>query len=302
MVVLTGKDTLIKKERFNELDGRTWERYSISVWDIIKTPEEQKSKHPAMFPIELCRRLIEIYTKKGDTVLDPFMGSGSTAVAARILDRKGIGVEINQKFVKIAEERLKQTKLEQTSHDVIVTIGSPQKIEPQPKPEIYCDDAINILNHVKPESIDLAITSPPYWNIHARKRTADYKKPRPYSVLQRDLGNIENYDEFMLELEKIFVEVHEALKPEKYCIIIVMDLRQGPRFIPFHISILEIMQRQGKFMLEDIIIWNRGMEYSNLRPLGYPYKFIVNKVHEYIMIFRKKPKVEEESVGEKIDS
>ena len=298
---MTGKEIPIKKERFNELDGRTWERYSISVWDIIKTPEEQKLKHPAMFPMELCRRLIEIYTKKGDTVLDPFMGSGSAVVAAKMLDRKGIGVEINQKFVKLAEERLKQTKLEQTSYDVIVPTESPQRIEPQLKPEIYCDDAINILNHVKPESVDVVITSPPYWNIHVRKRTADYKKPRPYSVLKRDLGNIENYDEFILELERIFSKVHEALKPNKYCIIIVMDLRQGPRFIPFHVSIREMMQRQGKFILEDIIIWNRGMEYSNLRPLGYPYKFIVNKIHEYIMIFRKKPKAEGENIGDKID-
>jgi DNA modification methylase len=54
----------VKKERLNELDGKTWEKYSISVWDIVKTPDEMKLKHPAMFPVELCRRLIQIYTKK----------------------------------------------------------------------------------------------------------------------------------------------------------------------------------------------------------------------------------------------
>jgi DNA modification methylase len=62
------------KNRLNEISGKNWTRYSISVWDIIKTFEERKAGHPAMFPLELCKRLIEIYTKKGDTVLDPMMG------------------------------------------------------------------------------------------------------------------------------------------------------------------------------------------------------------------------------------
>jgi len=74
-------------------------------------------------------------------------------------------------------------------------------------------------------------------------------------------------------------------------VIIVMDIRQGSQFIPFHIHISNMMAEIG-FLLEDIIVWDRRKEYSNLRPLGYPYVFIVNKVHEYILIF-KKNKVEE---------
>ncbi|MCR6693113.1 MAG: site-specific DNA-methyltransferase, partial [archaeon YNP-LCB-003-016] len=93
-----------KRERLNELDGKTWEKYSISIWDIVKSREESKLNHPAMFPVELCRRLIKIYTKKGDVVLDPFMGSGSTIIAARDLGLKGIGFDINPDFVKLAKE------------------------------------------------------------------------------------------------------------------------------------------------------------------------------------------------------
>ena len=70
-----------------------------------------------------------------------------------------------------------------------------------------------------------------------------------------------------------------------------MDIRQGSNFIPFHIHIISMMKEIG-FVLEDIIICDRRKEYSNLRPLGYPYVFIANKVHEYILIFRK-DKVEE---------
>ena len=90
----------------------------------------------------------------------------------------------------------------------------------------------------------------------------------------------------MNELKAIFEKVYIALKPGKRCVVIVMDIRQGSKFIPFHIDICRMMKDIG-FVLEDIIIWNRGKEYNNLRPLGYPYVFIVNKVHEYILIFKK---------------
>jgi len=272
---------LKKKEKLNDLDGKTWERYSISIWDIIKSKEETKLKHPAMFPVELCKRLIEIYTKKGDVVLDPFMGSGSAIVAARDLERKGIGFDINPDFIELARKRISQQKL--------IRLGVED-------PSIYCEDAKNLLKYVAPNSVDLVITSPPYWNIHTRKRTADYKEPRPYSSLERDLGNISDFNKFMDELKSIFKNVHVVLKSGKRCIIVVMDIRQGSQFIPFHMNIVDMMTEIG-FILEDIIIWDRRKEYSNLRPLGYPYVFIVNKVHEYILIFRKN-RVEEIDVEE----
>ncbi|MEM4328825.1 MAG: DNA methyltransferase, partial [Candidatus Caldarchaeum sp.] len=250
---------------------KTWERYSISIWEIVKSREESKLKHPAMFPVELCRRLIEIYTRKGDVVLDPFMGSGSAIIAARDLERKGIGFDINPDFVELAKKRLSQQKL--------IHLGVED-------PDIFCEDAKNLLRYIKPNSVDLVITSPPYWNIHTRKRTADYKEPRPYSSLERDLGNISDFNRFMDELKSIFEKVHTVLRGGKRCIVIVMDIRQGSQFIPFHMNIVTMMTEIG-FILEDIIIWDRRKEYSNLRPLGYPYVFIVNKIHEYVLIFRK---------------
>lgn len=87
--------------RMNELDGATWTRYSISIWsDIRKSPEEAALKHPAMFPTALAGRLIECFTNRGMVVLDPFVGIGSTLVAAKQLGRKGIGIELNQRTQK----------------------------------------------------------------------------------------------------------------------------------------------------------------------------------------------------------
>lgn len=265
-----------KKPRLNDLDGRTWTRYSISVWDIAKTPKEVKLRHPAMFPLELCKRLIEIYTKKGDVVLDPFLGSGSTIVAAKDLERVGIGVEVNPEYVKLVKKRLSQQKLTQTNVK---------------EPKVYLDDAINIDKILPKESVDFVLTSPPYWSIHKRKRTADYKESRPYSELKEDIGNIEDYSAFFKTLGKIFLGVHKVMKPGKKCVVIVMDIRVKSDFFPFHIDVIDKMKKLG-FILDDIIIWDRKQEYSNLRPLGYPYVFIVNKIHEYILIFSKKKKSE----------
>ena len=66
----------------------------------------------------------------------------------------------------------------------------------------------------------------------------------------------------------------------------VMDLRKQSNFYPLHIDASNLAKEVG-FSFEDIIIWDRQPEYNNMRPLGYPHKFIVNKVHEYLLILRK---------------
>ena len=66
-----------------------------------------------------------------------------------------------------------------------------------------------------------------------------------------------------------------------------MDIRKGPNFYPLHQDASDAVQRSGPFALEDIIVWDRQSDYNAMRPLGYPRKFIINKVHEYLLIFRK---------------
>jgi site-specific DNA-methyltransferase (adenine-specific) len=67
----------------------------------------RKAMHPAPFPVELPYRLIQLYSFKDDVILDPFMGSGTTGVAAIKSERKYIGYEINDEYVKVAQKRLK---------------------------------------------------------------------------------------------------------------------------------------------------------------------------------------------------
>ncbi|MFW9830499.1 MAG: DNA methyltransferase [Candidatus Thorarchaeota archaeon] len=259
------------KGRLNTLDGKTWTRYSISIWDIKKTLAESRLHHPALFPQQLVHRLLEIYTKPGDTILDPFMGAGSTILAAQATSRTGIGFEISQSYIDIARNRL---------------MANASNHSQSGEPRIFCEDARKLTQFVDPNTIDLVVTSPPYWNIHRQKRTANGKSPRPYSSSSHDLGNIASYDTFLKALADVAQELFTVVKPNHWCILIVMDLRKRERFYPFHNDCIHHWNQSG-FELEDIIIWDRRQEYHNLRPLGYPTTFRVNKVHEYILIFRK---------------
>ena len=147
-------------------------------------------------------------------------------------------------------------------------------------------DAKELLEHVASASVDFVVTSPPYWDILLRNRTADYKDIRNYGESDSDLGRISGYQEFLEALGTVFTKVLTVLKPGCYCCVIVMDLRKGGTFFPLHADLATRMQQIG-FLLDDLIIWDRKKEYNNLRPLGYPSVFRINKVHEYILIFQK---------------
>jgi DNA modification methylase len=255
----------------NELDGKRWLQNSISVWsDIRKTAEETRLKHPAMYPGMLVERLIETFLPpEGGIVLDPFAGSGSTVVAAARLGKRGVGIELSGEYVALAQERL-------------AALGGPDCEETV----IHQASATRLGEFVAPDSVDLCITSPPYWNILNQRRTADMKAVRHYGNNAGDLGTIEDYEEFLTSVTDVFRGVYTALKAGAYCCVIVMDLRKKNRFFPLHSDLAARLQEIG-FVFDDLIVWNRQSEYNNLRPLGYPSVFRVNKVHEFIVLMQK---------------
>jgi site-specific DNA-methyltransferase (adenine-specific) len=94
----TKGEPTIEKEEFMES--------TLSIWNISPA-RARKIGHPAPFPVELAKRFINLYSFKNDLILDPFIGSGSTAIAAKLLDRDYIGYELNPEYVEIAKNRLK---------------------------------------------------------------------------------------------------------------------------------------------------------------------------------------------------
>ena len=252
-----------KPKKCNGLDGKQWLKNSISVWsDLQRTADEKALKHPAMFPVALARRLIDTFTPEGPSVvLDPFAGSGTTLVAAEEAGKTGIGFELYTSFYAVAASRIKTSTL-------------------------FNDSCEKIERYVADDSVDLCVTSPPYWNVLNQKRSADLKDGRTYGTAAGDLGNIADYREFLARLEHLFLDIYQVLKPGAYCCVIVMDLRKKAEFFPFHSDVAERLQEAG-FKYDDLIIWDRRADYNNFKPLGYPSVFRVNKAHEFIVVAQK---------------
>jgi len=252
------------------LDGKTWLRYSISIWDDVKSAEERSYGHPAMFPCSMTDKLLKIFNRSRGMVLDPFMGSGSTVCSAYSKDMPSVGFELSQEYMELTRKRIAGIQ------------GSPDCY-----PRLINDTSANLLQYLAPSSVNLCVTSPPYWDILHQKRTADGKTIRNYGDNSDDLGTIERYEGFLNRLQEIFQKVYVSLETRAYCILVVMDIRKKSTFYPLHMDLASKMLEIG-FTIDDIVIWDRRQEYNNLRPLGYPSVFRINKVHEFILIFQKR--------------
>lgn len=265
----SSQDTKSHVHRANFLSGRDWLKNSFSIWrNLDKSSEERKVDHPATFSIALAEKVISCFVGKSNAaILDIFAGSGTALIAAQNLGFRGIGFDLNPEYKQLFSER-------------IFKIHGPEHQQ-----DFFVGDSLDLLSSLQNNSINLCFSSPPYWKILNRKRTADNRETKNYSNSHQDIGNIESYSDY-LEIMALHAKLLKPKMEHKgYFILNVMDLREGPNFFAVHCDLATKVAEQG-FSLEDIIIWDRQSSYNSMRPLGYPRKFIVNKVHEYLLVFR----------------
>ncbi len=93
--------------RISDITREEFIEWTNGVWSFMGE-SKTRVKHPAPFPVELPKRCIKLFSFVGDTVLDPFLGSGSTLIACVLTNRKGIGIEIDERYCEIARQRLLQ--------------------------------------------------------------------------------------------------------------------------------------------------------------------------------------------------
>ncbi|MGC8977337.1 MAG: DNA methyltransferase, partial [Candidatus Ratteibacteria bacterium] len=170
------------------ISPKEWVKGQVAIWEFYYEKRDIRDKeiHPAVFPIGLPKKCIEIFTHKGELVLDPFVGIGTTLIAARDLDRNAIGFDLNPKYIEFAKKRLEENL---------------QIFETRTKQIAICDDAINIPKYLKENTVSLIVTSPPYATLLLRERlnksfrcdlrkNKHYKKVQQYSFNPRDLGTM----------------------------------------------------------------------------------------------------------------
>lgn len=210
--------------RMNDLDPKEWIKFQKS-WFVHNPPPRKKDviRHPAKFPETLAQEFVEFFTKKGETVLDPMAGTGSTLIACLRSGRHSVGIELNPHYAEIAQSIVNEEKQE---------LGAGAK---GLRAEIITADAADATKLDLPRS-NYILTSPPYWNmLHARgaetqqKRRSSAQLDVVYSTDPADLGNIASYDEFLSRLVEIYRGLMAFLEPKAYVTIIVKTLRKAGR-------------------------------------------------------------------------
>lgn len=292
--ILQQKKEEQRMKTFNGLCASEWAELSRSVWNDVSSARGKKHLiHGATYPEKLCDRLIKMYSKKGDTVLDPFLGTGTTVLAAIKAQRNSIGIELAGRFYDVAK---KEVDLLKNNLNNELT----KERESYGNCDIYQGDCSEVLKKLIDNSIQLTVTSPPYANlIHkvVEDRTLRHKKSafvlnnnattNVYSDDARDLGNMD-MEEYIKKVEQIMRELYRITKPGGYNAWVVKDFRDTKNKIPYidlHSKIAIAGEKAG-FKYHDLIIWDQN-QHRKLVLLGYPTVFYVNQNHSYIVIMRK---------------
>lgn len=264
----------------NDLSAREWIAETVSVWiqrglGAGHADAQIEKQHPAPFSFSDVRRLIRFFTKSGQTVLDPFVGVGSTLKACALEGRKGIGIELSDRYAQLAEERLRRE-----------VGGLFSTLYPQ---QVLVGDSRELLKGLADDSVDFVVTSPPYWNIlhkedhKARQERSSKQLDTRYSDNERDLGNIESYSEFLREVSAILGECGRILRPKKYMAIVVSDFRDKANFVMFHADLARALEEYGIALRGIKILYQR---HKRVFPYGYPFAYVPNIHHQYILILQ----------------
>ena len=280
-----------KPNNLNCLTAKEWIKNQLGVWHFGYEGRDIRDKeiHPATFPISLSKRIIELFTHQGELVLDPFVGSGTTLVSAKDLNRNAVGFDLQKKYITLSRSRLTQTTFLEGCKQLAVQ-----------------DDARNIPQYIAPETVSLIWTSPPYANLLNRKRTNKSRRDRKnnqlgkveqYSQDARDLGvlSLENYSTAMGD---IFQSLLPLLKPKAHCVINVPDMWWDNKRITIHVSLIEELRRRG-YELRNIIIWDRTNIVNQIGIFGWPSNYITMGVtFEYLLDFWHPPLKNDNSIEE----
>lgn len=265
--------------KLNELTGKEWLKFTKS-WFILRPPKRKTDEllHPAKFPENLVEEFISFFTKKGAWVLDPFMGTGSTLVAADKVNRNCVGIELSKKYFSTSKKRVEK-------------LDSNNKIIPLHGNSLNLDLVLNKSN-LGSTIFDYIITSPPYWN--QLKRNSIRQKERAingldtqYSNNENDIGNIENYDAFLEMQAEVFDKVYEHARAGAYLTIITNNVYSSGKLFPLAFDTASSLTKRGKksWVLKDERIWLQ--DDKKLIALGINNAWVGNRHHQYCLIFRK---------------
>ena len=263
----------------NDLTEMEWALAHAPVWDTHYPTQGKEAyahhirkQHPSPKPPQLMKQLIEFFTKKGGRVLDPFVGVGGTLLACSMAGRQGIGVDLSSEYLEIY-------------HRAAAELG----LAPQ---TTLVGDARNLQEILKDEELfDLILTDPPYADMLSRKQSGDKKKktgddsPTPFTDQPNDLGNMP-ITQFYESLKEVIGGALQYLKPKGYVVVFCKDLQPTKEYHNMiHADVVNVLADIKDLQFRGYKIWYDKSH--KLYPFGYPYAYVSNQFHQFILIFRK---------------
>jgi 16S rRNA G966 N2-methylase RsmD len=273
-----------RKNKLNDLPGGQWTFFLNSVINtrfptngVEAYAHDIRKIHPSPKPPQLMRDIIEFFTKENEVVLDYFMGVGGTLLGASLCNRNAIGIDLNQKYIDTYKEANKALGLKEQ----VTLLGDSIQL-------LKSGKEINGL--LKNKKASLVLIDPPYGDMLAREKTGEAIKknqdssPTPFTDLATDLGNME-IDEFFPIFKESIRDSMKFLKSRGHVVVFMKDLqpsKTSPNLL--HSRVIEDLAEIDGLKYLGMKIWaDQGV---NLYPYGYPFAFVSNQIHQYIMIFR----------------
>lgn len=271
-----------KRNKLNDLTGKEWVFFTNSVWITGYSPTakeniglKNRKIHPSPKPPALMKEIIEFFTKSDGKILDPFCGVGGTLLGAALAsgNRTAIGIELEKKYIEAYHKACKAEAIREM--------------------KMIQDDAKKMMHYpeIAEDTFDLIIADPPYSDMMGKERTGQRKKlyndssPKPYSESELDLGNMA-LDQFLLSLREIMSLCYSRLKNKGYMVVFCKDFQPQPGCPNLlHADVVNELCKIEGLEYRGMRIWHD--QAMSLFPFGYPYSFIMNQLHQYILIFRK---------------
>jgi len=268
----------------NCLTPKEWLKSQVGIWEFPyeKRDIRDKNIHPAVFPIGLPAQCIKLFTHQGELVIDPFVGIGTTLLAARDLNRNAVGFDLKTEYIETAKARLAQNNFLNNTQQIPIR-----------------DDALNIPQYLKENTVALSVTSPPYSKFLGKpklnksmrgnlRNNKHFLTVQQYSQDPADIGTLEPAA-FSKALGEIYRGILPLLKPKAHCVININDLWWENKRIPTHVYIIEALTEVG-YELRNILIWDRRNLVNRVGIFGWPNNYIkLGTTFEYILDFWRPP-------------
>lgn len=283
-VILPDGEKYQLNNTLNHLSGREWYNFTTSVFSTFYPTNGKEAYahdirkiHPTPKPPQLMKEIIEFFTKEDGLVFDYFMGVGGSLLGASLSGRNAIGIDLNSKYIDAYKRASEQIGLKECS--------------------TFCGDCLEVLGSKETmkdllgdKLIDLVLIDPPYGNMMSKEKTgADIEVygnvATPFSDDKRDFGNVGREDFFDM-LKKSVELVLPYLKKRGYIVLFIKDMQPTSKELNLlHADIISSFSEIKNLDYKGLKIW--ADRSTKLFPYGYPFSFVANQIHQYILIFRK---------------